>query len=264
MNRIANIKVHNPPLTRASTCDKHGEFGASCFLRDLWTSCPTCADEAQTKEQAEAAARANTERVACWHRKIGEAGIPERFRDRRLATYGAKLPGQQRALDFAKAYAANFDEICKTGRSALFIGLPGTGKTHLAVGIGLEVMERGRTVLFTTVMRAVRRVKGTWGRNSRESESEAIAALVFPDLLILDEVGVQFGSDTEKLMLFDILNERYERRRPTILMSNLPLDEVSAYLGERVFDRLREDGGEFISFTWESHRKSLIYQEAIA
>jgi DNA replication protein DnaC len=75
---------------------------------------------------------------------------------------------------------------------------------------------------------------------------------------------VQFGSDTEKLLLFDILNERYERRRPTILMSNLPRDEVSSYLGERVFDRLREDGGEFISFTWESYRKSRNHQGEIA
>jgi DNA replication protein DnaC len=256
VNCIPNIKLHNPPLTRANTCANHGEFEAYCFLRDLWTSCPSCAAEEQAKEQAEAAARAHMERVACWQRKIGEAGIPQRFFDRRLAMYAAKLPGQQRALNFAKAYVADFDEICKTGRSALFVGLPGTGKTHLAVGIGLEIMERGRTVLFTTVMRAVRRVKDTWGRDSRESESEAIAALVFPDLLILDEVGVQFGSETEKLMLFDILNERYERRRPTILMSNLPREEVATYLGERVFDRLREDGGEFISFTWESYRKS--------
>lgn len=264
MNRIANIGLHDPPLTSGATCAKHGEFEARCFLRDLWTSCPTCAAEAQAKEQAEAEVRAHMEHVACWQRKIGEACIPERFRDRRLATYVAKLPGQQLALEFAKAYVADFDEICKTGRSALFIGLPGTGKTHLAVGIGLEVMERGRTVLFTTVMRAIPRVKDAWGRNSRESESEAIAALVFPDLLILDEVGVQFGSDTEKLLLFEILDERYGRRRPTILMSNLPRNEVSAYLGERVFDRLREDGGRFISFTWESYRKSRNQQGEIA
>lgn len=264
MNRIANIKLHNPPLTRADTCAKHGEFEARCFLGNAWTSCATCAAEAQAKEQADAEARIHAERVATWRRKIGEAGIPERFRDRRLATYMAKLPGQQRALDFAKAYAADFDEICKTGRSALFIGLPGTGKTHLAVGIGLEVMERGRTVLFTTVMRALGRVKDTWGRDSRQSQSEAIAALAFPDLLILDEVGVQFCSNTEKLLLFEILNERYEHHRPTIFMSNLPRDEVSAYLGERVFDRLREDGGEFISFTWESYRKSRNLQGEIA
>lgn len=88
---------------------------------------------------------------------------------------------------------------------------------------------------------------------------------MFPDLLILDEVGVQFGSDTERLLLFDILNERYERRRPTILMSNLALDDaeeggrvvpgIKSYLGERVFDRLREDGGQSVVFDWPSHRK---------
>jgi DNA replication protein DnaC len=111
-----------------------------------------------------------------------------------------------------------------------------------------------RSVLFTTVMRAIRRVKDTWNRENTESETQAIAALVFPNLLILDEVGVQFGSDTEKLILFDVLNERYERRRPTLLLSNLALDEVKVYLGERVFDRMREDGGEVITFTWESHR----------
>ncbi len=77
---------------------------------------------------------------------------------------------------------------------------------------------------------------------------------LFPDLLILDEVGVQFGSDTEKLILFDVLNERYERRRPTILMTNLTLEEVADFLGDRIIDRLREDGGEFIPFDWESHR----------
>ena len=111
-----------------------------------------------------------------------------------------------------------------------------------------------RTVLFTTVMRAIRRVKDTWSRESRESETQAIAALVFPDLLILDEIGVQFGSDTERLILFDVLNERYEKRRPTLLLSNLNIDEVKAYLGERVFDRLREDGGEAIVFDWASWR----------
>jgi DNA replication protein DnaC len=257
---------HTPPLTRDDTCATHGPFEARCFLGNAWTACPTCAAEEKAREQAEADAKVRADAVARWQRKIGEAGIPERFRERRLATYAAKLPGQKRALDFATAYAAQFGEIRKTGRSALFIGLPGTGKTHLAVGIGLEVMEHhGAAVLFTTVMRAVRRVKDTWGRDSRESESEAIAALVFPDLLILDEVGVQFGSDTEKLLLFDILNERYERRRPTILMSNLALDDaeeggrvvpgIKSYLGERVFDRLREDGGQSVVFDWPSHRK---------
>ena len=132
--------------------------------------------------------------------------------------------------------------------------MPGTGKTHLAVGIALELMRQGRAAMFCTVMRAVRTVKETWRRDSEQSEAEAIRALVFPDLLILDEVGVQFGSEAEKLILFDVLNERYERCKATILLSNLTATEVKDYLGERVMDRMREDGGKVVVFDWESYR----------
>ena len=52
----------------------------------------------------------------------------------------------------------------------------------------------------------------------------------------------------------DVLNERYEKRKPCLLLSNLAIDDVKAYLGERIFDRLREDGGEAVAFDWASHR----------
>lgn len=236
-------------------CAKHGDYVSKNYLGGIWSKCPSCATIEHQQRQAEAEKREREEKRADWARKVGQAGIPDRYRDRTLLSYFAETPGQQRALEFATNYADNFDQVIATGRSALFIGKPGTGKNHLAIGIGLRIMNRdGRTVLFTTVMRAIRRVKDTWGRESRETESEAIAALTFPDLLILDEIGVQFGSETEKLILFDILNERYEKRKPTILISNEFLDVVRAYLGGRIFDRLREDGGEVVVFDWESYR----------
>jgi len=110
-------------------------------------------------------------------------------------------------------------------------------------------------VLFTTVQRAIRRIKDTWARGSEETETQAINAIAYPDLLILDEVGVQFGSEFEKQVLFDILNERYEKRKPTILLSNIPAKDLGGYLGDRVADRLKEDGGKMITFEWESHRR---------
>ena len=81
----------------------------------------------------------------------------------------------------------------------------------------------------------------------------ANAAESSPDLLILDEVGVQFGSDFEKQILFDVLNERYEKLKPSILLSNIPGDQLADYLGERVTDRLRENGGKMIGFDWDSY-----------
>lgn len=255
MKAIADIGLHAEPKTKPAVCDTHGAYESRCFIGSIWSKCPTCGAEAAAKERDEAETRERESRLQAWQRKIGDAGIPERFRDRSLPGFVVKTFAQGNALEFAQSYADNFDAALKTGRSALFLGKPGTGKTHLAVGIGMQIMQRdNRSVLFTTVMRAIRRVKDTWSRDSRESESEAIAALVFPDLLILDEVGVQFGSDTEKLILFDVLNERYEKRRPTLMLSNLGLDDVRAFLGDRIFDRLREDGGESIVFDWESYR----------
>lgn len=242
-------------VARQDTCCLHGTFKSRNIFGSVWSRCPECSRELVAKEQVEAEQRKREEELERWQRRLGHAGIPGRFCDRSLKSYIAETDGQRRALAFAEQYADSFEDALATGRSAVFIGKPGTGKTHLAVGIGLRVMHRdGRTVLFTTVMRAIRRVRNTWGRNSEESETQTIESLTCPDLLILDEVGVQYGSEAEKLMLFDILNERYVSRRPTLLLSNLSLDEVKTYLGERVFDRLREDGGEVVVFDWASHR----------
>jgi DNA replication protein DnaC len=242
------------PQKRIDECQDHGPFESVNYFGRSWTRCPECIEEANRREDEAEAERKRQMQIAAWERKLGQAGIPERFHDRSLDSYRASTPGQQKALAFARQYADDFDQVMATGRSAIFIGKPGTGKTHLAIGIGLHVMRHQRAVLFCTVMRAIRRVKDTWSRDSQESESAAIASLVFPDLLVLDEVGVQFGSEAEKIVLFDVLNERYEKRKPTLLLSNLSIDDVKKFLGERIYDRLREDGGQCIIFDWESHR----------
>lgn len=247
--------VFGPPETRPAVCDRHGAFESRKVFGTVWSKCSKCAEEAQAEERRRQAEQAAENNRRAWETKIGRAGIPERFRDRDLSSYVAKTDGQQRALKFAQSYSKGFDKVARSGQSALFIGKPGTGKTHLAIGIALHVMrEHKRNALFLTVMRAIRGIKETWRKDSEMSEADAIEDLVFPDLLILDEVGIQFGSDAEKLLLFDVLNERYERRRPTLMLSNLTAPEVAAYLGERVMDRLREDGGQVVVFDWASHR----------
>jgi DNA replication protein DnaC len=115
-------------------------------------------------------------------------------------------------------------------------------------------MAKGKCSMFTTVQRMVRMMKETFRKESQKSESDVIDLLVYPDLLIIDEIGIQFGSDFEKNLMFDILNERYENRRPTLLLSNLTVPEVKAFLGDRIYDRLKEDGGQCVSFDWKSHR----------
>lgn len=253
---LAKVADRQMP-TRPAQCDKHGTFTSRNYLGNVWSRCQKCARETEQAEREKTKRLEVEKRDKAWRDSLGCALIPERFQSCTLDTYVATNEGQRHALAFATAYAADFHRIMRTGRGALFLGMPGTGKTHLACGIALKIMEGGEYVaLFTTVMRAMRRVKDTWRKGSKESETQAIKALVFPHLLILDEIGVQFGSETEKNIIMDVINERYEQRKPTIMLSNLELEEVKAFIGERVFDRLREDGGEYIPFTWGSHRGS--------
>lgn len=240
--------------SKTAVCDKHGNYESLNYLGNVWSRCPTCIDLEKARAEKDRLAQERERRQQEWTKRLGFSAIPERFQDRTLSSYRATTQDQKYALQFAQRYAKGFDDVLRTGRCALFLGRPGTGKTHLAIGIALSIMERGHSALFVTAQRAIRRVKDTWRRGSDETETQAVAALVYPDLLILDEIGVQHGSDTEKLILFDVLNERYEQRKPTVLLSNLPIDEVKLYLGERIFDRIREDGGEYVAFTWESHR----------
>jgi len=254
---VKAILVSDPMKSEApktNKCDTHGVFESRRIFGSVWSRCPVCAAEDKVIADREQAEREELERQRVWRLRMGEAGIPERFRNRTLTSYAATNAGQKRALAFATDYAEQFALVSETGRSAIFCGLPGTGKTHLAIGIALHIMGLKKSACFTTVQRMIRRAKDSWRKDSEESESDVIAMLVYPDLLIIDEIGVQFGSDFEKNFMFDLLNERYEKRRPTILLSNLTAAEVKAFLGERVYDRLKEDQGSVVSFDWASHR----------
>lgn len=186
--------------------------------------------------------------------RLLKAGIPVRFHGKTLAAFQPDSPAQTDALAWATAFAANYRT---SPQCALLVGRTGTGKTHLAAGIALEALltDYVEQVHFTTVQKAIRRVKDSWtSKPGSESEREARMALTSPRLLILDEVGMNLGTEFEQRLFFDVLNERHEAMKPTILISNLNLKDVQAYLGLRVIDRMREDGGKLFVFDWESHR----------
>jgi DNA replication protein DnaC len=75
------------------------------------------------------------------------------------------------------------------------------------------------------------------------------------DLMILDEIGLQRGTDDEQRTLHELLEARRLNCKPTILLTNLDVPSLKAYLGERFMDRLSESGVS-VKFDWESHRRA--------
>ena len=139
----------------------------------------------------------------------------------------------------------------------VLIGKPGTGKTHLGVAIANELLHKtSRTAVYRTVGAVLQAIKATFDRKSELSESDILSSLINPDLLVLDEIGVskEQPSDFELTTLFAIINGRYEREAPTVIISNLGAGELGRAMGDRCVDRLREGGLIVVPFEWESQR----------
>lgn len=103
----------------------------------------------------------------------------------------------------------------------LFLGDPGTGKTHLATALGVEAARQGHLVRFTTAGRLVTEL--TEARDAREL-GRVVARYERTDLLVLDELAYLPLSAIDAELLFRVLGERHERRS-IIVTTNLPFAE---------------------------------------
>jgi DNA replication protein DnaC len=245
-------------------CDLHGGHWTNpvpAFLAERMKGrCPKCdqlAMDAKEQDQLKAQRTAVIgKRAAHMRRLVDGAEIPKRFIGRSFENYRLEdgNADQARALQRAQKFATNFPRAMELGANFVFCGKPGSGKTHLACAIGNAVMRNhGASVLFVTVFDVIQRVKATYS-DKDQSERTVMRSFAEADLLILDEVGVQFGTDYEKVIITDLINRRYNDMRPTLILSNLDEAELGAYLGERVMDRMFEGGGGVIAFGWGSYR----------
>ncbi|ATF96846.1 TPA: ATP-binding protein [Citrobacter koseri] len=239
-----------------TTCEKHGEFERFTLVgKDFrggenfkHSQCPECLRD----ELAEVDAKLRDLRVT---ELLDRAGIARRFERCEFENYQSVNQDAARNLAACQRYADTWQERLAAGTSMVMTGNCGTGKNHLAVAMTKSIIRNYLArVEITDVMRLTRAVKSTWRHGAESTEDEVIERFASLDLLIIDEVGVQFGSPTEMTILQEIINARYESILPTILISNLTLDQLKETIGERIVDRVTDGGRNRLAFGWESYR----------
>lgn len=182
-----------------------------------------------------------------------DIGIPDRFAAADLEAWPATTLGQQRVAAVVRRFAGNFAGAKSLGSSLVFRGGVGTGKTTLACATLRAVHAAGFSARYTTLAQFFRRMKESFGGDG-PAASAIQSQFARVDLLVIDEVGVQYGSKAELVMLTELVDERYAAKRPTIVVSNLGAAALVDMVGERAADRLAEHGVDLL-FDWPSFRR---------
>jgi DNA replication protein DnaC len=129
------------------------------------------------------------------------------------------------------------------GKDLILIGPPGTGKTHLSVGIGLAQIKNDFRVLFKNVQSLAGQLQGA---ERRDTKDELLENLTKVDLLILDEFGYLPLKEELGPFLYELIAGRYEEKS-TIITSNKSLNEWGKTLrdnslAQALIDRLIHHG----------------------
>jgi len=158
---------------------------------------------------------------------------------------------------------ATLKECVKSGfkQNIVILGGVGTGKTHLAYAVlnalcgrwksqtGSEYYDSKKAV-YSPIKGIIDEIKTSWRMNERTD----LSSYTETPLLILDEVGVQYGTDSERTELFEVFDKRYNDELPTIAISNNKKEDLQRILGQRIYDRLT-GGAIMFELNGESYRQ---------
>lgn len=171
---------------------------------------------------------------------LGTEAAARRERYLRTRTRLAHLPFQRTLAQFDFRFQPSIDErhvrelatlaFVAEAANVLLLGPPGVGKTHLAVGLGLQAIEAGHSVYFVRahdLLEDLRRAQAEHRLDRR------LRIYLAPKVLIVDEFGVWPYDRVAATALFTLISARYERGS-VILTSNKGFGEWGEVLGDPV------------------------------
>ena len=142
----------------------------------------------------------------------------------------------------------------REARDVLFLGPPGTGKSHLVQALGYQAIRSGFTVLYRSIFDVVRDFLHD---EALGGQDKVLLRYIKPDLLAIDDMGMKQLPKRSGEYLFEIIMRRYQVRS-TIMTSNRPLEDWGKLIGDvpaatAILDRFLHNA-DVISITGKSYR----------
>ena len=140
-------------------------------------------------------------------------------------------------LSVTKKYAEDFD-ASSSGNIAMF-GNTGLGKTHLSSAMAGVIIEKGNDVYYTSAMNMFADFEYKRFGNSASPDAEGDIEKYFTcDLLIIDDLGTEINNQFTTSCLYNIINTRLNKKKPTVISTNLTQDEFRKRYWDRIASRI--------------------------
>jgi DNA replication protein DnaC len=217
--------VVNPITNRVITWLSHERCNCK-KAKEYWVKYDRKEQQIKERQKREEENRKKKEKI---EKLLGSSRIKKRFQNRTFKTFKIDDANKE-AYNNSKLYAENFQKFKETGEGIYYSGTFGTGKTHLAVAIALDLIKKGVPVICMTAIDLLAEIRKTYDSDRSVSEYQILKAYKEVDLLVIDDLGKEYCSDWAISMLYDIINDRYERCLPVIVTTN--------YNDEDLIDRL--------------------------
>lgn len=183
--------------------------------------------------------------------------VPLRFRGKNFADFQIENDEQGKIKTIAERYVQSFKDRRSQGTPIKMIGRSGTGKTFLSLLIYQSVVNKGYSARYESSLEFINKLLAE-RFNSKSSFESQIKAINEVDLLIIDEATESINkngtpTDSEKNLLFRVIDQRYQNHRCTIIITNRDNNQLVERLGEPTVSRLTENGIA-MAFNWKSYR----------
>ena len=217
-----------------------------------------CMKEAERREKE---AEEQKEKLRKLDKLRGASLLGDRYKDTTFDSTDLNRPADfQKAFKRCRDYCKVADQALENGYGMYIYGDSGTGKTHLTACMCNELMANMRQCLFTNFFEISKLIRSTWNGNA-DSEN-VIRRLCEVDFLFLDDLGTEMvtknGEDNWlQGQVFDIINKRYNNRKPTIFSSNYSMNQLITERGlmAKTVDRIGEMSTAMIKLSGDSYRR---------
>jgi DNA replication protein DnaC len=179
-------------------------------------------------------------------RKIEErANIPPLYRNASFDNFSTPRDNPiaesaiRQLLVTVRSYAREFPLTERPG--LLFIGDPGTGKTHLAVATLRMLISRGFEGVFYDYQNLLDRIRSGYDKDSGVSDKEAYRAALDSEILLLDDLGAHRVTDWVIDTVTSVITYRCNHKKPLIATTNIPDPDA----GQTIVERTSAGGMEY-------------------